>query len=208
MVADYVAERGATKIIVNNGGDIAVRLREGEKATVGLRLDPATSNYDNTAVIDRDCGVCTSGVQGRSFTLGVADAVTVMADRAAVADAVATFLGNKTIVDSPKVIRVPAESMYPDTDLMGVTVTHSVGELSQSEISTAIKAGTIEALSLLKKSDIHGAVIAVKGHRNILGYFVKAIRRAGTSAISSGGCDYLPGPSYYFDGLKGTKSWA
>ncbi|MBW1677360.1 MAG: FAD:protein FMN transferase [Deltaproteobacteria bacterium] len=177
MVADYVARAGATKIIVDNGGDIAIRLREGETATVGLRLNLARPDYEYRALIDRDCGICTSGIGGRSFTLGVADGVTVVARQAAIADAAATFLGNKTVVVSPKVKRVLAESIYPDTDLVGVEVTHSVGDLSQEEIDKAMNMGKAEALRLMESGLICGAVISVKDHVDTTGYFVGALRK-------------------------------
>jgi len=208
MVADYVARRGGTKIIVNNGGDIAIRLREEETATVGLRLDSTRPDYDYTALIDRDCGVCTSGLRGRSFTLGVADGVTVMADRAAIADAAATFLGNKTTVDSPRVTRVPAESLYHETDLMGVAVTHSVGALSEKEISTALRAGRREAIRLLNKQYIMGAVISVKGHMDTLGYFVQALRTVHPSVASIGRWDYLKAPYDCHSESNSSASWA
>jgi ApbE superfamily uncharacterized protein (UPF0280 family) len=177
MVADYVARRGATKIIVDNGGDIAIRLREGETATVGLRLNLTRPDYEYLALIDRDCGICTSGIGGRSFTLGVADGVTVLAHEAAIADAAATLLGNRTVVTSPEVKKVLAESIYPDTDLVGVEVTHSVGALSQEEIDTAMSAGKAEALRLMERGLIYGVVISVKDHVDTMGYFVEAIRK-------------------------------
>ncbi len=176
MVADYVAGIGATKIIVNNGGDIAIRLRDGERATVGLRLNLMRPDYEYLALIDRDCGLCTSGIGGRSFTLGVADGVTVLAHQAAIADAAATYLGNKTVVNSPDVKRVLAESVYPDTDLVGVEVTASVGVLSEDEIDAAMSAGKAETLRLLEKSLIYGAVISVKDRVVPLGYFINALR--------------------------------
>jgi ApbE superfamily uncharacterized protein (UPF0280 family) len=177
MVADYVARLGATKIIVNNGGDIAIRLRQGDTATVGLRLNLSRPHYDYVTEVDRDCGISTSGLGGRSFTLGVADGVAVLARQAAIADAVATFLGNRTVVNSPKVKRVPAESIYPETDLLGVQVTHSVGALSEGEIATAITMGKREALKLIERNLIFGAVISVKDHVYPLGYFVRALER-------------------------------
>lgn len=177
MVADYVAGIGATKIIVNNGGDIAIRLTEGDSATVGLRLNLMRPDYDYVVLIDGDCGICTSGIGGRSFTLGVADGVAVLARRAAVADAAATFLGNKTVVNSPEVKRILAESIYPDTDLLGVEVTHSVGALSENEIETAINRGKAEALMLMERNLILGAVISVKDHVDLVGYFVKALKK-------------------------------
>ncbi len=177
MVADYVARLGATKIVVNNGGDIAIRLREGDTATVGLRLNLRRPQYDHVTEVDRDCGICTSGFGGRSFTLGVADGVAVLAHQAAIADAAATFLGNRTAVNSPEVKRVPAESIYPDTDLLGVEVTHSVGALSKGEIAMAIAMGKCEALRLIEGNLIFGAVISVKDHVDRLGYFVRALKR-------------------------------
>ncbi len=182
MVANYVAGIGATKIIVNNGGDIAIRLREGERATVGLRLNLMRSHYDYVALVDMDCGICTSGIGGRSFTLGVADGVAVLAREAAIADAAATYLGNKTVVNSPEVKRVLAESVYPDTDLVGVEVTASVGALSEDEIDAAMKAGKAEALRLLEKGLIYGAVMSVKDHVDTIGYFVKVIREVNLGA--------------------------
>ena len=180
MVADYLLKTKATKIIVNNGGDIAIRLREGHSAKVGLRLNLMRPDFNYNVLIERDCGICTSGIGGRSFTLGVADGVTVVAHQAALADAAATFLGNKTVVTSPKVKRVLAESIYPDTDLVGVEVTHSVGALSDEEIDTAMNMGKAEALRLMESSLIYGAVISVKDHVDTIGYFVKAIKRART----------------------------
>jgi len=177
MVADYVAKIGATKIIVSNGGDIAIRLREGDSATVGLRLNLMRPHYDYVALIDTDCGICTSGIGGRSFTLAVADGVAVMAYQAAIADAAATFLGNKTVVNSPKVKRILAESIYPDTDLLGVEVTHSVGDLSEDEIETAISRGKAEAHMLMERNLILGAVISVKDHVDPLGCFAKALKK-------------------------------
>lgn len=177
MVADYVAGLGATKIIVNNGGDIAIRLREGESATVGLRLNLMRPHYNYIALVNRDCGICTSGIGGRSFTLGVADGVVVLAHQAAIADAAATFLGNKTEVKSAKVKRVLAETIYPDTDLVGVEVTHWVGDLSEEEIDTAMNRGRREALKLMKRNLILGAVISVKDHIDSLGYFTKALKK-------------------------------
>lgn len=177
MVADYLLKTKATKIIVNNGGDIAIRLREGDSAIVGLRLNLMRPDFNCNVLIDSDCGICTSGVGGRSFTLGVADGVTVIADQASMADAAATFLGNKTVINSPSVKKVLAESIYPDTDLLGVEVTHSVGDLSEDEIESALSSGRTEALKLMERKLIYGAFISVKDHVDSLGYFEKAIKK-------------------------------
>ncbi len=171
LVADFLLQKGATKIVVNNGGDIGIRLREGETARVGLCLDISKREVDSYVRVDRDCGICTSGFGGRSFTLGVADSVVTLSGRASVADAAATRLGNKTNLLSPKILREKAKNIYPDTDIPDEEVTVSVGDLSELEIKKALRNGKVEASTLIRKHLIDGAVIAVKGMRLDLGYF-------------------------------------
>jgi ApbE superfamily uncharacterized protein (UPF0280 family) len=165
LVADYLAETtNATKIIIDNGGDISIRLREGDHARVGLRPDVAAERIDYVVPVERDCGICTSGLGGRSFTLGVASAVTVLAERASLADAVATYLGNKTTIDSQNVAREWAEKIDPETDIPGKKVTTHVGAISQAEIQGALQNGYQEAIRLVSRGTIWGAAIAVKGN--------------------------------------------
>ena len=171
LVADYLLKSGATKIVVNNGGDIAIRLREGERVEVGLCLDLEKKEVKHSFSAEGDCGICTSGIGGRSFTLGVANAVVVLAKRASLADVAATYLGNKTNVESPRVRRDWAENIYPDTDIPGMRVTVSVGELSEVEIQQALESGKNEARRLMDKGIIHGTVLAVKGNILPLGIF-------------------------------------
>lgn len=178
MVADYLLNKtDATKIVINNGGDISIRLRERGKTEVGLCLDLARKQIDYLLPVENDCGICTSGIGGRSFTLGIANAVVVLADRASVADASATYLGNKTTVDSNNVKREWAERIYSDTDIPGKKVTVLVGSLSTAEIQQALENGQREALRLIDNGTIHGAVIAVKGNVLPLGLFPHKIRR-------------------------------
>ena len=73
-------------------------------------------------------GIATSGWRGRSFSLGIADAVTVLAATAAKADAAATIIANA--VDLPNhaaITRVPAREIAPDNDLGERLVTRAVG---------------------------------------------------------------------------------
>src|SRR5258708_30982371 len=87
-------------------------------------------------------GIATSGCRGRSFSLGIADAVTVLADRAAMADAAATIIANAVdLPDHPGITRVPARDLAPDSDLGGLLVTENVGELSSDDVATALDAG-------------------------------------------------------------------
>lgn len=171
MVADFLLETGATKIVVNNGGDISLRLREGEKAKVGLCLNISKHEVNHYVILDQDCGICTSGFGGRSFTLGIADSAVAISNRASVADAAATFLGNKTNVGSTKIIRERADVIYPDTDIAGLKVTVFVGDITTSQIKKALNNGRKEAQNLTKRKLIWGAVLSVKGNRLDLGYF-------------------------------------
>ena len=120
---------------VNNGGDIALHLTDGETFTVGLIDRPDTFGLMRTAVIragDRARGIATSGRLGRSFSLGIADAVTVLAATAAQADAAATIIANAVdLPGHPAVIRCPANELQPDSDLGSRLVTRDVGFLDE-----------------------------------------------------------------------------
>jgi ApbE superfamily uncharacterized protein (UPF0280 family) len=162
MVADRLMKTKATKIIVDNGGDIAIRLREGETARVGLCLNIADREIGRFVDVDRDCGICTSGFGGRSFTLGIADGVAAVSEKAAIADAAATRIANKTNLKSEKILREKAETLYPDTDIPGKLVTVSVGNLTDLEIMRALFNGRKEAERLIKKKVIYGAALSLK----------------------------------------------
>jgi ApbE superfamily uncharacterized protein (UPF0280 family) len=164
--ADWLASEGLTKVVVNNGGDVALRLMPGEKITVGIRSEVTGSEIARRVLISSDMnigGVCTSGLGGRSFTRGVASAATAFASRASVADAAATAVANATYIVSPAVHRCRADSVDPNTDLRGVEITSSVDELTRDEIDTAIKQGLERAKQLIERGILTGACVAVKG---------------------------------------------
>ena len=166
VVADFIFSRGGTKIIVDNGGDIAIRLREGEVARVGVKteIDAKQPTYlisiDSTMGIG---GVATSGLGGRSFTKGIASAATVLSGSASLSDAAATVIGNFTNVEDPHIMRCQAERLYPDTDIPGEWVTTKVGRLSEDKIEEALKNGLSKANSICQKGLIKGALIALQG---------------------------------------------
>jgi ApbE superfamily uncharacterized protein (UPF0280 family) len=165
-VADFLEGRGLTKIVVNNGGDVAIRLRKRETATVGIRPDVNSDELTHRIVIDSEMaigGVCTSGLGGRSFTRGIASAATVFANRAAIADAAASSVANATYIECPAVIRVPADSIDPNTDLKGVDITAEAGKLTSAEIDKGIQQGIRKAEELVSRQVIAGACVAVKG---------------------------------------------
>jgi ApbE superfamily uncharacterized protein (UPF0280 family) len=114
-------------------------------------------------------GIATSGWHGRSFSLGIADAVTVLADRAAMADAAATIIANAVdLPEHPSVTRVPANSLAPDSDLGDRLVTQGVGKLSPIEIETALDAGVLVARRLRADGLIRSASLHLRGETRVV----------------------------------------
>ena len=181
-VAGSVAEeildamlRAATldRAYVNNGGDIALHLAAGAHFSVGLMDRPDRDGVMRTMRIDADDpvrGIATSGRHGRSFSLGIADAVTVLAATASQADAAATVIANA--VDLPghrAVIRRPANELQPDNDLGARLVTCDVGELSHDEIAAALESGAECARQLFDRGLIESAVLQLCGDMLVIG---------------------------------------
>ncbi len=158
---------------VNNGGDIALHLEPGEHFVVGMVERPDRPSLFGTATLDSTQpvrGIATSGWRGRSFSLGIADAVTILANRAAMADAAATIIANAVdLPGHPSVTRVPARDLAPDSDLGDRLVTQRVGELSTDEIATALDAGTALAERLLSDGLISAAALHLHGTTRIVG---------------------------------------
>ena len=166
VVADFIFSKGGTKIIVDNGGDIAIRLREGEVARVGVKTEIDANQPAYLISIDSTMGiggVATSGLGGRSFTKGIASAATVLSKTASSADAAATVIGNYTNIEDPNILRSLAEEIYPDSDIAGEWVTTRVGQLSQEKVGEALNRGLSKAYSICQKGLIHGALIALRG---------------------------------------------
>lgn len=162
-VADWLFERGLTRVFVDNGGDIAIRLARGETAAVGVR--PQVNSPVISHVIHLDSGrptwgVTTSGLGGRSLTRGIASAVTVLAANAAVADAAATAVANACFVEGRDIIQVPAKCLDPHSDLAGIPVTTDVGSLSSESIHMAVGNARHKAEYFVQQDLIDGAFIA------------------------------------------------
>ncbi len=136
-VADEVLEamlagRELARAYVNDGGDIAIHLTPGERLRAGLVANPDALHLDGTVELDHAMpvrGLATSGWRGRSFSLGIADAVTALAASAAAADAAATMIANAVDCDHPAIERSPANLLREDTDLGDLPVTVAVGAL-------------------------------------------------------------------------------
>jgi ApbE superfamily uncharacterized protein (UPF0280 family) len=173
---------------VNNGGDIALHLLDEELFTVGLADRPDGPGLLRTMIIhadDRTRGVATSGRHGRSFSLGIADAVTILARTASQADAAATIVANAVdLPGHPAIVRFPARDLQPDSDLGALPVTRDVGELSRSEIDDALAAGAMSARKLLAAGLIEGAALRLKGELIVVG--PRKIEPSGIRAVVRG----------------------
>ena len=160
------------RALINNGGDIAFYLAEGETVTIGLAARPedlALAGTITLAASDPTRGVATSGWRGRSQSLGIADAVTVLAGSGAAADAAATMIANQVNIDHPAIARRPAHEVKDDSDLGDLPVTVAVGPLSQAAIEEALAGGEAEAMRLLQAGLIHGAVLLLQGQIRVIG---------------------------------------
>ena len=158
---------------VNNGGDIALHLGEGEHFSVGLMDRPDRAGVLRKMRVysgDPVRGIATSGRHGRSFSLGIADAVTVLAATASQADAAATVIANAVdLPGHPAIIRKPANELQPASDLGARLVTRDVGELSQNEVAAALESGAECARQLFDRGLIEGAVLQLCGDMLVIG---------------------------------------
>ena len=169
---------------VNNGGDIALHLGHGEHFTVGLMDRPDRQGVMRTIIVDADDptrGVATSGRHGRSFSLGIADAVTVLARTASQADAAATIIANAVdLPGHPAIVRCPAHDLQPDSDLGARLVTRDVGELTGHEIEDALESGAACARKLLAAGLIDGAALRLRGETVLVSARAIDTLRSGT----------------------------
>jgi len=156
-----------TRAYVNNGGDIALHLAPGESFTIALIDRPDRPSLFGTTTLHSHQptrGIATSGWRGRSFSLGIADAVTVLAETAAKADAAATIIANAVdLPNHPAITRVPASTLAPDSDLGPHRVTQAVGQLTPDEITAALESGAAVARSLISARLIHSAAFHLCG---------------------------------------------
>jgi len=165
-------QAGVRRAFVNNGGDIALHLAPGTQWRVGLVADIAKRRtaLDGGFVIDSQDpvrGVATSGWRGRSHSLGIADAVTVLATTAAQADAAATVIANAVNPVEPDerlgIERAPACSLKDDSDLGERLVTVQVPALPAGVVAEALRRGARIAAQLREAGLIHAAVLSCQG---------------------------------------------
>ncbi|MBL8662590.1 MAG: UPF0280 family protein [Candidatus Odyssella sp.] len=172
VLAAMIAGRTLAKAYVNNGGDIAIHLAPGERFETGIVGDigkPKLSATASVAAEDGVRGIATSGWRGRSFSLGIADAVTVLARDAAAADAAATMIANAVTTDHPAIERRPARDLDPDSDLREHPVTVSVGPLDAAALAAALANGERAARAYRAAGLLEGAYIELQGRRVAVG---------------------------------------
>lgn len=148
---------GVSRAYVNNGGDIALHLTPGTvlRCAVAGAGAGVEVGYD-----DPVRGIATSGWRGRSWSLGIADCVTVLAKTASQADAAATMIANAVDVPGhPGIARRPAVALQCDSDLGQRLVTVGVAGLTAADIDSALGRGVSAAQDFRARGLIDSAAL-------------------------------------------------
>ena len=159
------------RVYVNNGGDISIYLGKGEKYTLDI------NQLNNTKLGQIELfegggigGVATSGKDGRSLSMGIADSVTVLAVNASDADVGATLIANH--VDIPGhhgITRKPADEIVDDSDLGDLEVVISCVDLVSKDVELALDRGHHFAVELLNEGKIISAAMFLQSSARIVG---------------------------------------
>ena len=153
------------RMYVNNGGDIAFWLNAGESFSIGVVDNPGIPELNARVSLTYESlvrGIATSGWRGRSQSLGIADAVTVLAGSAAIADAAATLIANDVNVDYPGILKRPASEVKNESDLGMLPVTVDVPPLPFDQISEALKRGAQTAGDFIRTGKIEAAYLSLQ----------------------------------------------
>jgi uncharacterized protein len=171
VLAAMVAGCPLERAYVNNGGDIAWHLQPGQRLRAGIVANQDMPEIDATMELEHDLpvrGMATSGWRGRSFSLGIADAVTVLAASAAQADAAATLVANAVDCTHPAIVRTPASLLRDDTDLGDLAVTVAVGPLPRHLVAEALNRGVACAVAMRAAGLIFAASLALQGQNRVV----------------------------------------
>lgn len=153
------------RMYVNNGGDIAFWLNAGESFSIGVVDNPGIPELNARVSLAYESpvrGIATSGWRGRSQSLGIADAVTVLAGSAAIADAAATLIANDVNVNYPGILKRPASEVKDESDLGMLPVTVDVPPLPVDQISEALKRGAQTAGNFIRTGKIEAAYLSLQ----------------------------------------------
>lgn len=167
LAAMIEAAPALVRAYVNNGGDIALHLAPDAHYSIGMIDRPDHPSATGIANVSGNAGVrgiATSGWRGRSFSLGIADAVTVLAETASQADAAATIIANAiNLPGDARIRRAPASARDPQSDLGERLVTVDVPALPMSDIAQALAQGEQCATRLIHAGLIHSAALHMQG---------------------------------------------
>lgn len=171
VLAAMVDATELTRAYVNNGGDIALHLTDEATFKVAIAApDGHSLGSVDIASTDPIRGIATSGQRGRSLSLGIADAVTVLARSAAIADAAATKLGNAVdLPGHPAIKRTPANNLHDDSDLGSAPVVTHVENLAKTDVVQALERGETAANAMRDARLIDGAALFLQGQSRTLG---------------------------------------
>jgi len=171
ILGAMLSGRRLDRAYVNNGGDSALHLGRNQSMTVAI-AGTGNGMADRVTIRAEDGvrGVATSGWRGRSFSLGIADAVTVLARTGAAADAAATLIANAVdLPGHPSITRVSARDLSPDSDLGEQLVTQNVGALSPIEVDRALDNGLVVAEDFRRRGLIAASALFLAGEARICG---------------------------------------
>ena len=160
-----------SRMYVNNGGDIAFWLNSGESFSIGVVDNPEIPKLNtkvNLAYESPVRGIATSGWRGRSLSLGIADAVTVLAQSATDADVAATLIANEVNVDFPGIEKRAASEVKDESDLGMIPVTVHVPDLPEDKISFALEQGAKIARKFIKAEKITAAYLSLQKQRLVI----------------------------------------
>jgi len=172
VLAALVCHRTLSRAYINNGGDIAFHIAPGEALSAGIVDNQDLPALDAHIALEHDSpvrGLATSGWRGRSQSLGIADAVTVLAANSAQADVAATLIANSVNVEHSAIERWPANSLRDDTDLGTQLVTVAVGVLPPNLRDRALDAGAEFADMLRQKGLLVSAYLSLQGAVRVAG---------------------------------------
>jgi ApbE superfamily uncharacterized protein (UPF0280 family) len=174
MLAALAEGRKLDRAYVNDGGDIAIHLAPGQVMKAAIAgTGHGFSDRVGIRAEDPVRGIATSGRRGRSFSLGIADAVTVLARDGATADVAATLIANAVdLPGHPAIRRKRASDLAPDNDLGERLVTTDVGPLREHEIVEALERGLAVAEEYRRSGLIEAAALFLDGEVRMSGEFL------------------------------------
>ena len=171
ILAAMVAAATLARAYVNNGGDIALHLGPGQsyRLAIASPIGRPMGKVEITAESGVR-GVATSGRGGRSHSLGIAEAVTVLAPTATMADAAATLIANAVdLPGHPAIARTPACTLLPDSDLGHRPVVTGLGPLTTRETARALDTGAAAARDAITRGRATAAALFLDGQSRLAG---------------------------------------